>query len=198
MNRNQNDQHVSGDRIQAIIGDNARNVAVGKNVRQIVDVNFAGDDVVVSGHDVAGRNIVKQVPKSVAFESIVAAARITMQQLERDYEQARRQATNWTRASIIAAVVGFVIVLIGAFLSFGSNTTVGIVTSLSGIVPEVAAALFFQQTREANIRVDAYHKDLIEAKGIDQSIQLCTTMEDDGARDRLKEVIIKRILSIKR
>ncbi len=198
MNRNQDDQHLSGDRIQAIIGDNARNVAVGKNVRQIVDVNFAGDDVVVSGRDGEGRNIVKKVPKSVAFESIVAAARITMQQLERDYEQARRQATNWTRASIIAAVVGFVIVLIGAFLSFASNTTVGIVTSVSGIVPEVAAALFFQQTREATIRVDAYHKDLIEAKGIDQSIQLCATMEDDGARDRLKEVIIKRILSTKR
>lgn len=188
---------TAGDQMEILIGDNARNIAVGKDVRQVIGLNFVGNDAAVSGGKAQVEEVVDAVPKSETFERITAATRMTIRQLELDYEQARQQATNWSRISISAAGAGFVIVLVGIVLLLLGYTTVGILTSISSIVPEIAAALFFQQTKQANTRIDTYHRDLLEAQAINQALELCETIENDEAKMRLKETVIKNVLGIK-
>lgn len=192
-------EHVGGDHIEATIGDSARDVVVGKDIK-VHEVTIAGDvhesTVVTAGRDVIGRDVVREVPTSAAFERIAAAATLTLGQLERDYEQARLQANNWSRISLIAAGIGFLMVLVGIVQLLLGNTTVGIVTSVSGIVPEIAAALFFNQVKNANARVDAYHKNLLEAEAVHRAIELCETIEDNQTKERLKETIIKQVLGV--
>ena len=152
--------------------------------------------MVTAGRDVTGRDVVREVPTSAAFERIAAAATLTLGQLERDYEQARLQANNWSRISLIAAGIGFLMVLVGIVQLLLGNTTVGIVTLVSGIVPEIAAALFFNQVKNANARVDAYHKNLLEAEAVHRAIELCETIEDSQTKVRVKETIIKQVLGV--
>lgn len=192
-------EHIRGDYIEATIGDSARDVVVGKDIdvhKTTIRGDVSGSTVITTGRDVTGRDVVKEIPTSVAFERIAAAATLTLRQLERNYEQARNQASNWSRISLIAAGIGFLMVLVGIVQLLLGNTTVGIVTSVSGIVPEIAAALFFNQVKGANARVDAYHRNLIQAEAVHRAIELCETVEDNQAKERLKETIIKQVLGI--
>ena len=172
-------EHNGGDYIEATIGDSARDVVVGKDIdvhKVTIGGDVRGSTVITAGRDVTGRDVVKEIPTSVAFERITAAATLTLRQLEKNYEQARNQANNWSRISLIAAGIGFLMVLAGIVQLLLGNTTIGIVTSVSGIVPEIAAALFFNQVKGANARVE--------------------TKEHNQTKERLKETIIKQGLGV--
>ena len=140
--------------------------------------------------------VIGGVPKQAAYERIAAAANATRQQLTQIYEQSRQQATDWTRFSLGAAVLGFLIVLGGIVTMLLGNTTVGLVTTAASLIPEVAAGLFFQQARGANRRVDENQERLLGAEGIHQIIELVITIDDEGTRDRLKGTIILNALGL--
>ena len=140
--------------------------------------------------------VIAGVPKQAAYERIAAAANATRQQLTQIYEQSRQQAADWTRFSLVAAVLGFLIVLGGIVTMLLGNTTVGLVTTAVSLIPEVAAGLFFQQARGANRRVDENQERLLWAEGIHQVIELVITIDDEGTRDRLKGTIILNALGL--
>lgn len=75
------------------------------------------------------------------------------------------------------------------------NTAVGVITSIAGLIPEVAAALFFQQARDANKRVDTISDKLLEVDKIHRAIEIVLTV-DGASQDRLKETIVLRILGL--
>jgi hypothetical protein len=45
---------IGNDNIEIKIGNNARNVAVGKNIKQIIGIDFKDDDLVVEGRGIDG------------------------------------------------------------------------------------------------------------------------------------------------
>jgi hypothetical protein len=140
--------------------------------------------------------VVAGVPKQAAYESIAAAANATRQQLTQIYDQSRQQAADWTRSSLGAAALGFLFVLGGLVALLLGNTTVGLVTTASSLIPDVAAALFFQQAREANKRVDENQERLLETEGIHRAIDLVMTLDEEDARDQLKGTIILKALGL--
>jgi hypothetical protein len=241
-----------GDQIDITIGDNAQNVAAGKDAIQaigdgnviddenisyvnrpethfygpvtgpvhtgsgdIISIDRASGDVVV-GEKVAGparvgvetdsgdivvvkpdaSTVVARVPKEAAYERITSAANTTRQQLAQIYEQNRQQAADWTRFSLVAALLGFLIVLGGIVAMLLGNIAVGLVTAAASLIPEIAAGLFFQQAREANRRVDENQKKLLDAEGIHRAIELAMTMDDEDTRDQLKRTIILKALGL--
>lgn len=153
----------------------------------------SGDVVLVKPNTSA---VVAAVPKQVAYERIAGAASITRQQLTQIYEQNRQQAADWTRFSLGAAVLGFLIVLGGIVAMLLSNVAIGLVTTAASLIPEIAAGLFFKQAREANRRVDENQEKLLETEGIYRAIELAMTIDDEDASDRLKETIILRALGL--
>jgi hypothetical protein len=81
----------------------------------------------------------------MAYDNIAATAASTRKQIEEIHAQGRKQAEQWSRFSLIAAILGFLIVIGGGLAILLGNVPAGLVTSAAGIIPEVAAALFFQQ-----------------------------------------------------
>lgn len=175
---------ISGD---AVVGDKIVGPAR-------VGVEADSGNVVVLKPDASA--VVVEVSKQAAYERIAGAANITRQQLAQIYEQNRQQAADWTRFSLGAAVLGFLIVLGGIVAMLLGNTTVGLVTTAASLIPEVAAGLFFQQARGANRRVDGNQKKLLEVEGIHRAIELAMTIDDEDARDRLKGTIILEALGL--
>ncbi len=134
-------------------------------------------------------------PKDAAYERIANAANATRKQLEQIYEQGREQAKQWSLFSLIAAILGFLVILGGIIAVLTINTAVGLITSAAGLIPEVAAALFFQQARDANKRVDSISDKLLEVDKVYRAIEIVLTV-DDASQNRLKETIMLRILGL--
>lgn len=134
-------------------------------------------------------------PKDAAYHRIATAANATRRQLERIYEQGREQARQWSLFSLIAAIAGFLVIIGGIVAVLTLSTAVGVITAIAGLIPEVAAALLFQQARDANRRVDAISDKLLEIDKIHRAIEIVLTVDDD-AQDRLKETIVLRLLGL--
>lgn len=152
-----------------------------------------GGDVVIVEPETP--RVVAKLPQETAYDRIAATADTTRKQIEQIHTQGRKQAEQWSRLSLIAAILGFLIVLGGGLAILVGNTPAGLVTTIAGVIPEVAAALFFQQAREANKRVDTIREKLLEAEGIHRAIELSMTT-DEETQVRLKEAIILRILGL--
>lgn len=115
-----------------------------------------GEKGVLIGGDIAGKivtgnnnSIVAESVKNAevvtfdkAFERLSGSTAFVVEQLRISYEQTREQAKGWYRFSLIAAALGFVLIVSGAIVAISGLTTAGIITALSSIIPNVAAALF--------------------------------------------------------
>lgn len=113
------------------------------------------------------------------------------------YRQTREQAQGWYISSLIAAFLGFLLVVAGVITVIFGQTTAGLITTISGIVPEVVAGLFFMQSKQANERVDVIQEKLTAAREIFSAIEIVNTIGDAQERDKLKADIVRKTLRIK-
>jgi hypothetical protein len=126
----------------------------------------------------------------------VGSTTFVLDQLELSYQQAREQAQGWFRFSLIAACVGFVLVGIGVITVIFGQTTAGIRTAISSVIPDVAAALFFVQSKAANERVDTIQTKLTEACEVQTAVEIVNTISDPTAQDNLKAEIVRMALRL--
>jgi hypothetical protein len=77
------------------------------------------------------------------------------------------------------------------------QTTAGLISTISGIVPELVAGLFFVQSKQANERVDAIQGKLTAAREILTAVEIVNTIGDLQERDKLKADIVRKALQIK-
>lgn len=134
-------------------------------------------------------------PKDAAYDRIASDANATRRQLEQFNEQARGQAKQWSQFSLIAAILGFLVILGGIIAVLTLNTTAGLITSVAGLIPEVAAALFFQQAKDANARIDNITDKLLKIENIHRAIEIALTV-DDSSQNHIKETIILQMLNV--
>lgn len=151
------------------------------------------DDVKDSRIEVAGSDVVT-LPQETDFEKIATSVMFVYNQLEMSYRQTREQAQSWFRSSLIAASVGFLLVGIGIVAVILGQLTEGVITSISSIVPNVIAALFFLQSKAANERVDAIQTKLSDAREIQTAVEIANSVESKKARDKLKANIVQKVL----
>jgi hypothetical protein len=156
-----------------------------------------GGDVVVGEEDFVGRDKI-QVTYNTAFERVVGSTAFVTDQLELSYHQTREQAKGWFRFSLIAAVVGFVLIGAGVIAVMLGQMTAGLITTISSVIPNAAAALFFVQSKNANERVDVIQGRLTEAREIQTAVEIVNTIDDGKSRDRLKAEIVRKALRIER
>jgi len=136
------------------------------------------------------------VPDDMAFDRVVDSAAFVLDQLELSYRQTREQAQGWFRLSLIAACVGFALLGIGVVTAIFGQTTAGIITAMSSVIPDVAAALFFRQSKAANERVDTIQAKLTEAREVQTAVEIVNTMSDPTAQDNLKAEIVRKALRL--
>ena len=184
---------ININRINRIIGDALVNDRAGVPAQAGVDAN--GDVVVVKPET---REVVAKVPQQEAYHRIAEEADDTRRQKQQIYDQNRKLARRWAFFSLLAAILGFLIILGGILALFvgKGNATTGIITSIEVIIPEAAAALFFRQAEAAHKRVDDNQKELIETGTAHRLIALVETIDDSETQRRLKEKMIMQTLGL--
>ena len=109
--------------------------------------------------------------------------------LEKYYEQTLGENRLLSRAAIGVALLGFFVILIGVSLAFAGYTSVGVVSSVAGLLAEAATLMFFNQLREQVRQVQDYHKKLISTQYLMTAIALTENLGE------FQEFEISRILS---
>ena len=160
-----------------------------------VSVAADGKDIVATpegvevGKSSEGRSIV--IPYDEAYDKIVNNIERV---LELNHTQAREQAQRWFQASLIVAIVGIILVGIGVVTLMRGNTSTGIVSTISSVITEAIAALFFVQSRKANDRVDGITADLTESRKLFSLVGMVDTVTDQKSRDKLKAEFVLKVL----
>ena len=131
-----------------------------------------------------------------AIAQIADATNFNLRQIDLNYNQARDQAKDWSRFSMIAAVAGLVLVGAGVVALIFGQLTPGLITTLSGGVTTAVAKLFFDQSKAANKRVDDIQKQLNAAQWIQEAVRIARTIGDPQQRDKYNADILKRALSL--
>lgn len=147
------------------------------------------------GRDIAGIDKVI-LSYDAAYERVIGSTTFVLNQLEISYTQTREQAQSWFRFSLIAAAIGFVLVGTGVGAVIFKQVTAGVITAISSIIPNAAAALFFIQSKTANERVDVIQKKLTEARELLTAVEIANTIADAKSRDKLKAEIVRKALRI--
>lgn len=98
-------------------------------------------------------------PKAI-LSSIERSVAVGLQ-LEKDFEETRKQAVFADRARLVLIIVGGVVILGGALGVLLGQTAAGSLSIVSGVIVEALAGLFLKLSEDANKRMDRYHKELL-------------------------------------
>jgi hypothetical protein len=109
--------------------------------------------------------------------------------LDRYYEDTLGEYKLNSRASIIIASVGFVVILIGVGLALSNFVAVGTVTGLAGLVGEAATIMFFKQNELYAKQVQDYHKKLVSTQYLSTAISLAENLGNSTRDTEIKRLI---------
>ena len=95
-----------------------------------------------------------KVSPDESFNRVANSVHSVHEELRQIYQQVRNQAHGWYRSSLIAAGVGFFLIIVAIVASIFGQMAGGAISGLAGLVSEAVAAIFFHQSNAANERVD--------------------------------------------
>ena len=98
-----------------------------------------------------------------------------------------------SRAAISMAILGFMVVVVGAGLAMSGIVTVGILTSITGIIGEAGTVLFFRQLESRSKEIMEYHKKLVSTQYLLTAISIAEGLSDES-RERESRRIVGNLL----
>lgn len=158
---------------------------------------------VVSGGDVAGRDLIQFARRADEPRPVVSAA----EQAARDWEviqdlirgyhhQALQQAKIQFWFSIIAASIGFIYILYAALGMSASDTGIYL-RILPGAVIDGVAALFFRQAEQTRERATALYDRLRSDNQSMQATRLVESIEDQAIKSAVKAQLALHMSGLK-
>lgn len=187
-------------RITPITAVGERSIAIGGSVAESVIVT--GDqNIVVEKDGIARRDTTIPPDKRVlsqdqAFERIGAAIRSNLVQLEQNINQSRKESAQFFKLTLVFSGLGFCVVIGGIILLLLGQVTAGVVSTITSLIPEATAVLFFQKDKELRSQIDRYHQQLLDSQRILTMVDIAETVTDEQTRDNLKKEIIFRVLGV--
>lgn len=109
--------------------------------------------------------------------------------LEKYYEQHLVEYKLMARASLVIAILGFLVIVIGVFFTFSQHVSVGVITSIAGLVSEAAAVLFFKQNNLLIDQIKDYHKKLVSTQYLLTTISLAAELPQNDKNEQRKRII---------
>ena len=109
--------------------------------------------------------LLASIKRAVAVYSDKSPKRVVLdisEQLEKDYEESRKQAVFTHRIRLVLIVVGSLVIIVGGVGVLLGKTTAGLLSVLSGAIVEALAGLFSKISEDANKRMDSYHGELLK------------------------------------
>jgi len=135
------------------------------------------------------------VAEGSAFDGIQSYTASVLRQVEISDEEARKEHRTWSKASLVAAGVGFGRVIAALVSALLSQREVGVVTGIASVVSGAVSALFFKQSQAASARLVRMTDDLAELRNISMAQHIAQTMETALERDKAKAGIVEALLS---
>lgn len=136
--------------------------------------------------------LLSAVRNTLEFESRYRESSNTLVlKLNQDYEEARQQSRWNYRIGLGVAVLGAVFIFVGTYLALKDKTYVAVLSALAGVLAEAATLLFFKRTDNANERMDRYHQELVETRGLEILLDASGELPVGGMREQCREHIIK-------
>ncbi|HJQ70238.1 MAG TPA: response regulator [Blastocatellia bacterium] len=111
-------------------------------------------------------------------------------QLYEDYERARKEANIHYWVSLTMSLVFAVPIIAGLILVLSGQTSLGVITTISGVVVEIVNMLFSSRLDYLHKRVDSYHEELLQSKRLENLLSAC----NDLAVELNKEKSIMQII----
>lgn len=139
--------------------------------------------------------LVKVVRKILKFEVHEFQETIdrVSEELQRDYEDARRQARMNYRIGFGIAIVGILILLAGIGLAISRMLAMGLVSAIGGVVAQGLGFLFFKRTDVANRRLEALHTELLQFRRLEVLLAGCGERSSQEEREecqrQLREIM---------
>lgn len=181
----------------------SRIVNVGRAVAGSVIVTGDGNVVIDPSGHISGRDIHiseetsgRILSQDQAFERIDAAVHLNLEQLDKNIAQARSESSQFFKLTLVFAGLGFLVVLAGISLLLAEQITAGVVSTISSIIPEVTAVLFFRKDKELRTTIERYSQHILESQRILTMIDVAETVGSDKEKDSIKKQIIHKALGI--
>lgn len=151
----------------------------------------------IAGRDIKIDKVNKKeiLSENQAFERIGAGVKLNLEQLKKNVEQARAESTQFFKLTLIFSSLGFIVVLVGVGLLYFGEITAGLVSSVSGIIPELTAVLFFKKDKELRQTIESYHQHILDSQKVLTMVDVAETVSDCNERDKLKRDIIMHVLN---
>lgn len=135
-------------------------------------------------------------PKSEVYMRMLGATKSDHRDKRRLFDENLRSARQYTTLSLIAASLGFLVVLGGVVAMMIGYSQAGIVTSAAGIVTELVSVLFFNQAKHFGQRLDNTLDRLLEVEGYFRAFAITEQIPNAEIRDHLLEAIVMKMVGI--
>lgn len=186
------DGDTRGDTIKGEVGDNASNVIIGKGNRISGDMNVADGDITnIGGNSIAARSAAEATKRFVVHSK---ANNAQLNEQLRNYQEVREQAMQWSTWSIVAAVIGFLLVGIAVVLYLVNSASAGVLTVIVSAISQALAAIFARQSKAANAHLDKYHAQLLATERKHAAIAVVEAMENGPAKERMIGKLLDELL----
>ncbi len=112
--------------------------------------------------------------------------------LDQYYLQTKEQADKSFRLAQTASIIGLLIIGGGIFMMFLDKTSPAYVTTASGVISEIIAALFFYLYNRTVLKMSEYHQKLVITQNISLALKI-TEDVDSEQKNKLQEKIVDRL-----
>jgi len=118
--------------------------------------------------------------------------RINFKYIDQYYLQTQEQADKSFILASFAAVIGYIVIIVGIVLMFIDKTKSAYIATGSGIISEFISAVFFYLYNKTIQKMSTYHQKLVLTQNISLAMKITEEMDKDQKAKSL-EVLIDRL-----
>lgn len=146
------------------------------------------------GAILGARSSVGEASKPSARSYFDSLVRINVENLGDYYELVRHHTNNSYRASLIVAVIGFLLICTGLVATSLSNHGVGKIAAGAGIITEFISAIFFYLYNRNVSQLKDYHDSLLAVQNVLLSFKLVDDATDGDSKRQMTERMCEFLL----
>lgn len=160
----------------------------------VVQIGIDQDSVIILEPEASA--ILSKKPKSEAYTQMITATKADHRFKRKLLDENLKSTQQHIKISLVAASLGFLIVLGGVVALMLGYSRSGIVISAAGAISELVSALFFNQARHFNDRLDRTLNRLLDVEGFFKALAIVEQLPEGALRDYLFEAIVKEMIGI--
>jgi len=117
----------------------------------------------------------EELKENINEDFFTKLVQINFKYIDKYYFQTQEQADKSFRLSAIAAIAGFIIIVLGIAMMYNGKTDPAYITTGAGLISEFIAAVFFYLYNKTILKMSEYHQKLV----ITQNISIALKITED-------------------